>query len=260
MAKILLAVVVMLAADTSIRADKEGQVFERIVENWRWTRYWFGKTGIDDAYVEGKKISALIFWNKNDSQPINGLCSSELSLCVAYLGAHLDPFERRMQIAPGVAQQQAFASFINSGLRDSSQIMAVEGLSVADFQVEQKSVTLPILEPPSSILLREVPAEAPREAERVKSLFGCWGVESETRPRGCSGSLTFAYYGDADPYWFVLRSCATACEFKGESVEMLRRGDHGWEVTSGGFVGSPQAEVERLKRQIEKAKMLQLEL
>jgi hypothetical protein len=31
-------------------------------------------------------------------------------------------------------------------------------------------------------------------------------------------------------------------------------------VTSGALVGSPQAEVERLKRQIEKAKMLQLEL
>ncbi len=43
-------------------------------------------------------------------------------------------------------------------------------------------------------------------------------------------------YGEKDPRWFVLRSCSTACEFKGEAVEMLRRGDRGWEVTSAGLV------------------------
>jgi hypothetical protein len=42
---------------------------------------------------------------------------------------------------------------------------------------------------------------------------------------------------------------------------MLRRGDHGWEVTSAGFVGgSQQVERLKLKRQIEKAEMLRLPL
>jgi len=261
LARFALAALAALAINHDAYSDSADEIFDRIVENWRWSHYWFGKTGIDDnVYVEGKQISALVFWTKNDSQPIRGLCSTDLSLCVAYSGAYLDPFERRMQITPNATPQQAFTSFVNRGFRDSSHILAVEGLSLADFQVQQRSVTLPALEPPASILRQEVSAEASREAERVKHLFGCWGIESETQPRGCGGSLVFAYYGEADPYWFVLRSCSTSCEFKGESVEMLRRGDHGWEVTSGGFVGSPTAEVERFKQRIEKAEMFRLRL
>lgn len=260
LARFALCALALLSASRSAHGDVADQVFDRLVENWRWSHYWFGKTGLDDVYVEGKKITALMFWNKSESQPIRGLCSSELSLCIAYSGVYLDPAERRMSIAPGATPQQAFSSFVSSGLSDSSHMLAVEGLNVTDFQVEQKSITLPILEPPSSITRRAVPEEAAREAERVKRTFSCWGVEAKTRPRGCTGGLVFAFYGDADPYWFVLRSCSTACEFKGESVEMLRRGDRGWDVTIGGFINSPKEEVERLKQQIEKAEMFRLQL
>jgi len=84
-------------------------------------------------------------------------------------------------------------------------------------------------------------------------------MKAEAKPNGCSGSLVFAYYGPEDPDWFVLRSCSTACEFKGEAVEMLQRGDREWELTSAGFVENP-SDVERLKRQIEKAAMFRLPL
>ena len=213
--RLLAVVTVALAPIRGICQDPGDQVFDRIVENWRWSHYWFGKTGIDDAYVEGKKVSVLIFWTKSDSQPIRGLCSTELSLCVAYSGVYLDPRERRMRMAPNVAPQQAFTSWVNDGLRDPTALIGVQGLSMADFEVVEKSVTLPVLEPPSSITHRAVPEKAAKEAERVKRLFGCWGVDAETRPQGCSGSLVFSYYGDKDPYWFVLRSCSTACELKG---------------------------------------------
>ncbi|HLG98794.1 MAG TPA: hypothetical protein VKX49_20955 [Bryobacteraceae bacterium] len=243
----------------SLYGDAADEMFDRIAENWRWSHYWFGKTGIDDVYVEGKQISALIFWTKSESQPIHGLCSSELGACVAYSGVYLDPAGRRMQMAPNTRPRQAFRSFISSGFADSSHIIAVEGIKPSDFESAEKSITLPALDPPSSISRREVPAEAGKEGERIKRLFRCWGVESETKPNGCSGSLVFAYYGPRDPYWFVLRSCAAACDFKGEAVEMLRRGDRGWEITSAGFVDNPK-EAERLKEQIEKAEMIRLPL
>ncbi len=243
-----------------VRAETANQVFERIVENWRWSHYWFGKTGLDDAYVPGKKISALIFWNRSEDQPIRGLCSSELGRCVAYAGIYLDPHERQVPLALGTSLQQAFASWVNGGLRDPSFLVGVQGFAAADFQSETKSLTLPAWEPPSSITQRTFREEARRQAEKIRRTFGCWGVEADTRPQECGGSLVFAFYGDNDPYWFVLRSCATACEFKGESVEMLRRGDHGWDVTVGGFINSPKEEVERLKQQIEKAEMFRLQL
>src|ERR1700719_1826407 len=109
--------IVMLAVDRAICDDEAGRIFERIVENWRWTHYWAGSTGLDDVYVAGKKISALLFWTKSDSRPIRGFCSTELSLCVAYSGFYLDPLERRMPMPPNVAPQQAFASFVTSGFR-----------------------------------------------------------------------------------------------------------------------------------------------
>ena len=136
----------------------------------------------------------------------------------------------------------------------------MRGFDAADFETAVKSLTLPVLEPPSSITQRAVPEKASREAERIKRTFGCWGVQVDSRPKGCTGSLVFAFYGEADPYWFVLRSCSTACEFKGESVELLSHGDQGWYVTIGGFINSPKEDVERLKRQIEKAEMLRLQL
>src|ERR1700680_2775768 len=103
LARLFVAALLVFAIDHGAYGDATDQVFGRIVENLRWSHYWFGKTGIDDVYVEGKRISALIFWNKSESQPIRGLCSSEISLCVAYSGIYLDPAERRMHIPPNVA-------------------------------------------------------------------------------------------------------------------------------------------------------------
>ena len=72
----------------------------------------------------------------------------------------------------------------------------------------------------------------------------------------------FAYYGATDPYWFVRVEILFEClpEFGGDVIEELTRGDWGWEVTSGGFIKTPKAEVERLKQQIQKAEMLRLQL
>jgi hypothetical protein len=250
----------MLAAERGACDDTAGQVFDRIVENWRWSHYWWsGKTGIDDVYAAGKKISALIFWTKNTAQPVRGLCTAELSLCVAYEGVYLDPTGRRMQIASGVAVKDAFTAFVNSGLRDASHMNTVEGLRPSDFDIAEQSVTLPVLEPPCSISSRIVPQEASSEAERIAKRFRCVSPD-ETTPRACTGTLVFAYYGNADPYWFIARTCSTACEFKGDAIGELARGDRGWEARSSGYIASPKAEVVRLKQQIEKAEMFRFQI
>jgi hypothetical protein len=255
-----IALALVAVSDGSRAADAADQVVDRIVETWRWSHYWFGKTGIDGSYAAGRKVSALVFWNDNENRPMRGLCSSELGACLVYSGAYLDPAPRRMEIAPNVSARQAFMAFVTDGFRDSSHILAIEGMRAADFQSQETSIILPTLEAPTAISHRDVPAEARTEAEKVKQVFRCSDAQNETPTEGCSGSLVFAFYGPEDPYWFVVRSCSEACEFKGESVEMLRRGDHGWEVTSAGFIDRPKAEVERLKQQIEKAEMFRLQL
>ena len=202
--------------------------------------------------------SALFFWSKNGSQAVRGLCSTDISLCVAYSGVYLDPHGRRTQIAPRVTAQQAFASWASSGFRDPTALLGIQGVGPGDFELAEKSITLPVLAPPDSITDRRVAKDAQSEAERLKRLFSCSPVGTAPRGRGCRGILVFASYGDKDPYWFVLRSCSATCGFQGESVQMLKRSDYGWEVTSGGVVDDP-IEVKRLKLQIEKAAMLRLQ-
>jgi len=248
----------LTAASRGVSEDVAGKVFSRIVENWRWSYYWFGKTGIDDVYVSGKKISALFFWSTKPMRPMRGFCSSDISRCVAYEGVYLAPLEREMGISPRASSQQAFGTFVSSGFRDPKYLSLIEGLSLADFESKERLVTLPDLGPPSSISRREIPADAAHEAERIARQLARGASSAEARP-DCRCSLVFAYYGPNDPYWFVLRTCSTACEFKGKAIEMLSRGDRGWEATSGGYIDAPASDVERLEHQIERAEMFRLE-
>jgi hypothetical protein len=255
------ALMLLLAAGSGICDDASAKAFDRLVEGWRWSRYWFGSSGIDDVYTPGKNITALLFWTKKDRRPKTGMCSSDLSLCIAYSGPYLSPHVERTQIDSKTPLRQAFASFVNNGFDgDESYMSANDRLHPADFASEEKTVTLPALDPPSSVVTRAVPDEASREAQRLKRLLGCGPLDAGNSPSSCSGTLVFAFYGTADPYWFVWRTCSTACQFGGDAIEELTRGDAGWEVTSGGFVNTPKAEVERLKEQVQKAEMFRLQL
>jgi hypothetical protein len=251
----------LLVAQVSVCGDMRDQVIDRIVSNWRWSHYWLERTGIDAAYSQGKRISALVFWTKNNTRPIRGLCSADLSLCLAYAGVYLDTIEKQMQIPPGVVPRQALASFVKSGFSDSARLLAYKGFRMADFDIEERTFTLPALDPPSSISRREVPKGAVRAAKDVAEDFTCWS-EPKARPHGCTGTLVFAYRSEVDPCWFVLRTCSNACEsgFRGESVESLTPGDHGeWFATAGGLM-SRKEEVGPLKPKILGAKMFRLQL
>jgi hypothetical protein len=253
--------VLLLTAGGGVCDDSSEQAVARLIENWRWSSYWFGSSGVDDVYVSGKEINALVFWTKKDRRSKTGLCSSELSLCVAYSGPYLDPHAERMQIGPNTPIRDAFDSFVNSGFGgDESYLPSSARLRSADFDSEEKLLTLPTIGEPSSILKRAVPEGASQEAQRMKRLLGCGPIGARSGRSGCAGTLVFAFYGPADPYWFVWRACSTACEFGGDAIEELTRGDSGWEVTSRGFIDRPEAEVERLKQQVRRAEMFRLQL
>jgi hypothetical protein len=252
-------VILLLTIRPGICDEISATAFEKLVDNWRWSHYWFGYSGVDDVYVPGEKISALVFWTKKGRRPKVGLCSSRLSICAAYSGPFLNPRIERANIDPGKSLQQAFASFVAGGFGGTERYVGpLERLSLADFSFEAVTVTLPPIEPPASISARTIPAGARAEAQRLMPLLKCRNPETAGLTI-CSGALVFAFFGPADPYWFVLRTCSPSCGSAGESIEELTRGDRGWEVTSRGLVNSPQAEVDRLKRQILKAEMFRLE-
>ena len=233
------------------------RVFSQYVERVRWTRYWYKDTP-DDAYIEGKTISALVFKTKTNRRPIYGLCSAELSLCI---GNYSSP-ERRgiaeVKVDPGFAPQVAFDWFANTNYGDIDT--SFPALRPADFEFTAKPITLPSLGLPSSIRHHVIPARAHREANRIRKQFNCWEPGTK-RPRGCTGTQVFAYYSEADPVWYILRTCSSACapEFRGDAIEALSYDKQGWTITIGGFTNTPE-DIKWFKPRILKAKMFQFTL
>jgi hypothetical protein len=133
-------------------------------------------------------------------------------------------------------------------------------LNLTDFEFAEKTITMPPLGLPTSILHRVVPKEAAGEANRVKKYYNCW--DEGRRPSGCTGTLVFAYYHESDLKWHVLRTCSSAClpMFQGDSIQLLRRGSYGWEASGSGHFNSPKDEVAQLKQKIEQAEMFRLQI
>jgi hypothetical protein len=234
------------------------KAFDQYLESVRWTRYWQGES-TNNTYKEGKQISALVFWTKTDRRPKWGLCSSDLSLCIANYSSPDQRGNAEMRFEPGLTPQLAFASFADHNYGDGS--LSFSPVSQADFEFEQKFITLPSLGLPASILHRMVPGEAHGEADRIRKQFVCWNAGAK-RPPGCTGTQVFAFYNEADPNWYVLRTCSSPCalEFRGDSIEALTRWEQGWAITTSGFINNPKDDVERFKRKIEEAAMFRFEI
>lgn len=281
--------------DTKRDDEQAKQVFDHVVENLRYCLYWYGTPDIGDGYVEGKQITALIFWTKEGRQSKVGFCAPNLGRCFATWGTHIVPDMEQMPIDRNLTPQVAFESFVEDGF-DANAIKIVpqviqppsvkasptenpnpsipvipsdpagqpfpfpNRLNLNDYEFVEKIFILPPLGLPASILRRVVPKEAASEAKRVKQGYNCWYEGS--KPSGCTGTLVFAYYNESDMTWPVLRTCSSACPpmFQGDSIQFLRRGMDGWEAYGGGGINSPKEEVARLKQKVEQAEMFRLQL
>lgn len=281
--------------DKKTNDEQAQKVFDHVIENLRYSRYWHEAPDIGDGYEEGKQISALIFWTKADRQSKVGLCSPDLERCFATWGDQIRPEMEQMLIDRSLTAKAAFESFVEDGIDVNaikivpqiiqpppgtvpptaklnpsvpgiSSVLDVQSLpkpkrlSLTDFEFVEKTITLPPLGLPTSISSRAVPKEAASEAKKVKQNYTCWGEGK--RPRGCTGAVVFAYYHESDSTWPVLRTCSSSCPpmFQGESIQFLRRGSWGWEAYGGGQTSSPKEEVIRLKQKIKQAEMFRFQI
>ena len=276
------------------------RAFDHIVENIRYSRYWYGTPDLGNGYVEGKQISALIFWTKADRQSKVGICSPELAYCLATSGETISPEMDQMPTDRSLTAKAAFESFIEDGIdvggkrlrevisqahplpsrktlstpNTNSSVPTISSdltglnlpvskrLSLTDFEFAEKTVTLPSLGLPTALSRREVPKDAASKAARIKQYFNCWG-EGFKRPSGCTGTLVFAYYHETYPNWIVLRTCSSACRpmVQGDSIQFLRREDDGeWMATGGGHYSSPADVVERFRQKIEQVEMFRFQI
>ncbi len=231
-------------------------IFDQYVERVRSSRYW-GTTHNDQMYVEGKRISALVFWTKTTQRPKYGLCSAALKLCIANYSSPSYRGVAEVSIDPSLEPKLAFASFAERNYGDGGAWR--QSLTINEFEFEERTITLPTLGLSASILHKLVSEEAVQEIERFRKGNACWR-ENSPRPTRCTGTMVFAYYNETDPNWFTLRQCSSACpsEFQGDAIQMLSRREWGWTGTVGGFFKNTEA-VEFYKPKIEKAEMSRIE-
>jgi len=270
---------------------KDGQsVFNQIIEDWRWQKYWGSNSGVDDVYVKGKRATALIFWARSPWDSTKGLCSPSLGFCVGYSNIG---DQHKMTLSETANARESFASFVESDfnsqglfstlgrligrVRSSQTTTSVQGAKseelpaynengmpqppkVNDFATQEIIVTLPELGLPLALVRRDASPGKLQQTERMKDELTCWGVKSKLQPQGCSGELVFAYHEETDPVWYVLRRCSTSCEpgFKNETVLALRKDSGRWLLYAGGVIDGPPEEVQRLARLIENAALVHL--
>lgn len=284
--------------DTKGTDEQAREVLDRVLKNLRYSRYWYERPDVGDDYAVGKQVSALIFWTKSDRPYTAGFCSPNIARCFATSGIQISPMMEQMAIDHSITPMAAFVSFLENGMGANTiqiipkmkthpppvntppagssnppvstipsqsaghPVLFPKRLSLVDFEFTEKIITLPPLGLPSSILRREVPEEAYREANSVKQSYTCW-YENSVRASRCTGTLVFAYYNEADSNWFVLRTCSSAClpVFQGDSIQLLRRWDDGkWAASGASGINSPKEEVARLKQKILQAEMIRHQL
>lgn len=235
------------------------EMYRQFIESLRWSQYWREEAGLDQKYQEGNQVPALFFWTKTNHRPKAGFCSAALSVCVA----NPSNLEHRgivmARTPPGSTLSQAFAAFGRANYGDGDAHFPQ--LSRTDFDFEEKTITLPHLGLPASILHRTVPKQAFRQSQEIKQAFNCWREGTKKSPT-CVGNLVFAYYTEADLVWFVRRTCSAACqpEFRGDGIMSLRRSERGDWYHSGAGFSNTRADIERMKPKIDRAAMFRVKV
>ena len=57
------------------------EVFSHILEKWEHERFWYMRPAVPERYVEGARLSMLMFWNED----MAGYCSCEFEECREFL-------------------------------------------------------------------------------------------------------------------------------------------------------------------------------
>ncbi len=237
------------------RKRKAQKIFDRYVEELRWSRYWDGVQSKKQAYVEGEKIPVAFFRVIINQVPRIGFCVPALSICgVNRLGSDRRLINLRSS-GSDLSPLQAVQAFSKGSFGES--VAGLEQKKPTNFEVEEAMITLPKPGIPSAIKNKTIPGEASRDVRNYLKFYKDWKY-----PRGCTCTHIFSLYEKPSNDWYVLRNCSKACQlgFRGESIQVLSRWNtwnRGWIARIGGFTRMPQ-DVAWLKPRILKAEMSRL--
>lgn len=235
-------------------------IFKMYIDKLNWHGYWLEGKAIGLTYPEGKMVKLLFFSTNASPSKKSGFCSVAPALCVAN-SASPNANSLVMQLfenPPGL--RGMFSQFAEKNYGDGDMI--TEPISEVEFIFFEKEIFFPKLSNvPNSILQRKRPNNLDQETRQVLRQFTCWQNE-QSKPKNCTGSLSFAFYDNTDPYWFVLRSCSLDCSqvFQDDSIMFLTRNNGWWGASSGGLLNNPKSDVEKFKQKIERSLLIKIPL
>lgn len=233
-------------------------MFDKYVEQVRWARYWDARDEPFKNYTEGKSTTLLLFWTSNPHRLKWGFCSTEMAICVANPSTEDGSGYVQVEVDSSLAPQKAFNSFASKNYGDGDAKFS--SLSEKDFEFEEHKVVLPALGLPASIKNSMHPESLTLDAEDVRQFVSCWRQGKKRLP-DCRGTLVLPFYSNADPRWYVLRTCSQGCdsEFRGDAIQSFTPGPGGWYTRGANFTNNP-ADVELYKPKIEKSSVLKIEI
>lgn len=218
----------------------------QLTEHWRWKQYWEGTTELGSLYRPGRAFQALLFWRTSTMPSSVGFCSTELGVCQYLLAETV----YEMKVPPGDDLGSGFKRFLDGGLSLSSpSLYQLPPEREDSYTSELTRIVLPTLDPPKPI--RDKEARPPSEIEALEKSLTCASYEKAD----CKVRLLIPFYSLSDPYIPVYRECPR-CVYPMPTIFFMRYNEGNWSYRTTDFTNSPDS-VDRIRRQIEKARMIE---
>lgn len=217
----------------------------RLLELWRWQRYWYESSDADSFYRPGTRTEIRLFWIESGTKGGIGLCVRELRRCQFYPDVERGWLRTEKRLAGDSAKLRGEEQFIREALEEFP-LKDVE--KVHD---EVRTLAFPDWEPPLAIRNREM-----RPAAELSSLVERIGCSTKTR--GCQITILVPFYADSDPSVFIYRECRAGCGDRNTAVLLVRLVDEKWVIGATNVILS-ESRVRRARKQIERAIMWRID-
>lgn len=242
---VLLSVYLQTTVPLMAAEEKPDGAWQRLLEYWRWQRFWYGSSDADRYYSVGAKDQVRLFWVANGGLQSIGICSQAGGLCQFYPDIDKGWLKIEKSIANGTPRAKLEDEFI----RDTYD--QFPPMQIGDRRAAVMKVVYPAWQVPRAVQDRKVrPAD---ELARLIKLVRC--------PEGkykCQSRLLVPFYTESDPRVLIYRECQGACNGSNAVIVMPQLIDNQWFLGATNLDSSKDF-VERTRQQIERSVMWRVE-
>lgn len=227
---------------SSVKAD---DVWQRLLEHWRWQRFWYGASDADQYYSVGAKDQVRLFWTAAGVSRGIGICSQRVALCQFYPDVDRGWLKSERSVPKGSSRAGAEEAFIRDAYDQFPP--TPDGFR----QTTTRSIVFPPWQVP--LATQERTMRGADELARLIKLVRCGQGK-----RSCRSKVLVPFYRETDPRVLIYRECHVSCDGSNPVIVMVQLIDKKWYLGATN-IDSSKAFVEKTRQQIERTVMLRIE-